>query len=236
MNLRKDILPRKDEILKFIEDGKPKVFICKELKCQESTLEFWLEKMNIKYKGKQNWSKGFIKVPIEFYLKKDSYVHNEDLKKKLFESGLKEKKCENKICQRTKWNGKEIPLQLHHKDGDKYNNELSNLEILCANCHAQTDNYCRSKSSKKKIKEQKTKKEIQKNLCSCGKEISIGSKKCKSCVKLSQKRKINNRPSLKILLNELKNNSYLEIGRKYKVSDNCIRKWIKNYGENPPKK
>lgn len=40
----------------------------------------------------------------------------------------------------TEWNGKPIPLELHHKDGNHYNNDLTNLEVLCPNCHAQTDN------------------------------------------------------------------------------------------------
>lgn len=39
------------------------------------------------------------------------------------------------------WNGKELSLQLHHKDGDKANNELTNLTFLCPNCHSQTDSY-----------------------------------------------------------------------------------------------
>ena len=43
----------------------------------------------------------------------------------------------------SEWMGKPIPLELHHKDGNHYNNDLSNLEILCPNCHAQTDNYSR---------------------------------------------------------------------------------------------
>jgi hypothetical protein len=38
------------------------------------------------------------------------------------------------------WNDKPIPLELHHKDGDHFNNELSNLQILCPNCHAQQSN------------------------------------------------------------------------------------------------
>lgn len=38
--------------------------------------------------------------------------------------------------------GHEIPLEVHHVDGDRLNNELSNLQLLCPNCHAQTDNYC----------------------------------------------------------------------------------------------
>ena len=32
-------------------------------------------------------------------------------------------------------------LELHHIDGNHSNNELSNLTLLCPNCHALTDNY-----------------------------------------------------------------------------------------------
>lgn len=32
-------------------------------------------------------------------------------------------------------------LQIHHKDGDSNNNDISNLQILCPNCHAMTENY-----------------------------------------------------------------------------------------------
>ena len=39
------------------------------------------------------------------------------------------------------WMGHILTLQLHHKDGDRTNNELSNLEYLCPNCHAITDSY-----------------------------------------------------------------------------------------------
>lgn len=49
-------------------------------------------------------------------------------------------KCE--CCGNTEWNGQPIPLQVHHIDGNHYNNEISNLQLLCPNCHAQTDSYC----------------------------------------------------------------------------------------------
>jgi 5-methylcytosine-specific restriction endonuclease McrA len=39
------------------------------------------------------------------------------------------------------WNGKPIECALHHKDGNKHNNKIDNLEILCPNCHSQTDTY-----------------------------------------------------------------------------------------------
>ena len=40
-----------------------------------------------------------------------------------------------------KLRGKILTLQLHHKDGDRTNNELNNLTYLCPNCHAITDSY-----------------------------------------------------------------------------------------------
>jgi len=47
------------------------------------------------------------------------------------------------------YNNKPITLELHHIDGDKFNNELTNLQILCPNCHSQTPNH-RFKNRKKK--------------------------------------------------------------------------------------
>lgn len=32
-------------------------------------------------------------------------------------------------------------LQIHHVDGDAYNTSPENLQVLCPNCHAMTDNY-----------------------------------------------------------------------------------------------
>ena len=48
-------------------------------------------------------------------------------------------KCEN--CSLEEWQGEKIPLEIHHIDGDELNSDLSNLQILCPNCHALTDNY-----------------------------------------------------------------------------------------------
>ena len=32
-------------------------------------------------------------------------------------------------------------LQFHHIDGDSSNNKEENLQVLCPNCHAMTENY-----------------------------------------------------------------------------------------------
>ena len=64
--------------------------------------------------------------------------HNK-LRKKLIKHGVKDASCET--CGVRQWMGKPAPIELDHIDGDKWNNELSNLRILCPNCHAQTDTY-----------------------------------------------------------------------------------------------
>lgn len=57
----------------------------------------------------------------------------------LFKRGYKEKKCES--CGGVEWLGGKMPLEVHHIDGDKQNNEIVNLSILCPNCHTLTDTY-----------------------------------------------------------------------------------------------
>ena len=54
---------------------------------------------------------------------------------------LRGQKCE--CCGITEWLGNPIKLEVHHLDGDRLNNELENLELLCPNCHAYTETYCR---------------------------------------------------------------------------------------------
>ena len=71
-------------------------------------------------------------------------VSSHVLKNRLFLEGKREKKCYK--CLRTEWNLLPIPLELHHKDGNHNNNTDENIEILCPNCHAQTENYCKRKS------------------------------------------------------------------------------------------
>lgn len=61
----------------------------------------------------------------------------------------------------------------------------------------------------------------------CGKEITNGSNRCKKCNSIYQRRV--ERPSKEELKNLIRNFSFIDIGKKYSVSDNAIRKWCKNY-------
>lgn len=83
--------------------------------------------------------------PLECILTTNTYYSSFKLKKRLFKEGIKEKKCE--FCGNVVWNGKEIPLELHHINGDNTDNRLENLMILCPNCHAQTNTYRKAKSA-----------------------------------------------------------------------------------------
>jgi 5-methylcytosine-specific restriction endonuclease McrA len=78
-------------------------------------------------------------TPLEELLVKGRRTNRSNLKKRLIEEGLKENRCE--ICGITRWMGKPVSMQLHHKNGDGSDNRLPNLELLCGTCHSQTDTY-----------------------------------------------------------------------------------------------
>jgi hypothetical protein len=61
------------------------------------------------------------------------------VKKRLIAAGLKENRCER--CGIAEWRGSALSMQLHHVNGDGLDNRLENLELLCANCHSQTENW-----------------------------------------------------------------------------------------------
>lgn len=44
-------------------------------------------------------------------------------------------------CGNSEWLGEPITLELEHKDGDNRNDERSNLELLCPNCHSYTKTW-----------------------------------------------------------------------------------------------
>lgn len=139
-----------DEIKKWIEEEKSKAFICKQLVCRPGTLNKFLKDNNLEYKGKQDHNKGKQNNRRQsfFELCKKEYVNSFKLKNRLLDDRVKDRKCEN--CGITEWCNKPAPLELHHVDGNRFNNELDNLQILCPNCHTFTENYSGKKNKKKK--------------------------------------------------------------------------------------
>ena len=81
--------------------------------------------------------------PLEDILLKGPFltISGNKLKEKLYKAGLKQPVCE--ICgQNDIWRGVKISLILDHKDGDRTNNELENLRIVCPNCNSTLDTHC----------------------------------------------------------------------------------------------
>lgn len=146
----------------------------------------------------------------EILIENSKYTSTNNLKNKLYNNGLKEKKCE--ICEQNEiWNGKHMSLILDHINGINNDNRIENLRIVCPNCNATLETHCRGK----KVVERQKNKEKQK----------------KENIKNSQlkRRKIMDRPNLETLKKEINEFGYCATGRKYKVSDNTIRKWINSY-------
>ena len=195
---------------------------------------------------------------------------------------IRQYKCEK--CGNTEWLGKEIPLEVHHIDGDRLNNELSNLKLLCPNCHSQTENYCgRNIGKSRKISDDeflealKTTSTIKEALikigvnylaknwyekarqlmsennisqlprkitsrnkrknkeikhCSiCGKEMNQRTKGCicRDCLIKYPYIHRDNFPEKKQLETDIITMSFQDVGKKYGVSGNAIRKWCKYY-------
>lgn len=139
---RTDILERKDEILEWIKEDLPNAEIARRLKCKVDTLKSYYTKMGITYSGNMSGKgiKGSSKERKSAEeLAKSPTVGSHRLKLRLLEDGVKEYKCE--CCGLTEWNGKPIALELHHVNGVKDDLRIENLQILCPNCHAFTDNY-----------------------------------------------------------------------------------------------
>lgn len=82
--------------------------------------------------------------PIDDFLKEgDKTLASSRVRCRLLANGLKENKCEK--CGITEWCGEPITIQLHHINGNRKDNRLENLQMLCPNCHSQTDNFCKRK-------------------------------------------------------------------------------------------
>lgn len=158
-------------------------------------------------------------VPAKEYLTENSHIRQQDLKKKLIKEGYKEDRCEECGCPNI-WNGKPITLQLHHINGNSSDNRLENLQILCPNCHSQTDTFTGRNSDNSRI--------VYK--CSiCGKETSKGRTICPECS--YKQRRIPCPLSKDELIQEFINNPNITyIGNKYGASDRVTRRWFKDFG------
>lgn len=60
-------------------------------------------------------------------------------KKRLLKEGILRNECYK--CKINSWQGKPLVLALEHKNGNKRDHRLENIELLCPNCHSQTPTF-----------------------------------------------------------------------------------------------
>ncbi len=106
-------------------------------------------KLDVSHFHGRAWNRGK-KLPkrraTQEYLSNQQPIQSYKLKKRLLNEGYLKPACAG--CERTLWLGRPIPLELDHVDGNRKNNSLNNLRLLCPNCHALTPTY-RSKNRSK---------------------------------------------------------------------------------------
>ena len=135
------------------------------------------------------------------------------LRKRLLSDGLKDDICEK--CQQTHWMGLKIPLELHHINHNPSDNNISNLQILCPNCHSLTH------SETSRI----VREEYKKNRKLLDKRTTRRSR--------PELRKVE-RPSAEKLYELVWEMPSTEVAKKYGVSDRLILKWCDSYNINKP--
>jgi len=148
--------------------------------------------------------------------------HSENSKKNKYSSiTLSELLCKIKEFENIYHTKNEIMILQEVKNIENGYNKFNILELNISTMNLKKEKKCR--------KIVKKKKELL--LCTqCNIEFHKNGKTCPKCSQLNH-RKVE-RPSYEVLLKEINETSYLAVGRKYGVSDNAIRKWMRIYEKN----
>ena len=211
--------------------------ICRKLRISISygnrqTIKKYIEKYKLNTSHftlpKNNSNNNFKKIPIsEILIENSVFKSPTSFKKRLYKEGLLKREC-YECGQDENWMGKHMSLRLDHINGITTDNRIENLRILCPNCDATMPTFSgRNINGKYKYKTEKKKRGYPIDTCECGKNKSVKAKTCYSCK--SKKQQTVTRPQYEQLMQEIEETNYCAVGRKYGVSDNAIRKWVKNY-------
>lgn len=167
-------------------------------------------------------------LPLETFLVEGSTYHRGHLKSRLYQEGLKVRACE--LCgQGEEWNGRTMALILDHINGVANDHRLNNLRIVCPNCAATLATHCGKNKARKpetrsceRCRDEYVTKRPEQRFCSLP---------CwyKSPRRVAPHLRKVDRPPYEQLLREIDETSWSAVGRKYGVSDNAVRKWVRSY-------
>lgn len=139
------------------------------------------------------------------------------------------------------WGGVPLTLEINHINGESWDNRLGNLEFLCPNCHSQEteSNRPRKYSSKPMITNYQTTPKSTRPIpepkeCSApGCRVEIRTRSI-FCITHSPSRSTKIPwPEEDELVKMIMDSSYSSVGRTLGVSDNAIRKRLRNRGYDP---
>jgi hypothetical protein len=168
------------------------------------------------------------RVPLNEVLTEESTYSRGHLKQRLYAAGLKGRQCE--LCgQGEQWHGRRMSLILDHVNGIANDNRLENLRIVCPNCAATLPTHCGRNIAL-----------VAPRVCvSCGAEFTARYREQRYCSRSCcgrstggmrpQLRKCE-RPPRATLLAQVEEFGFAATGRRYGVSDNAIRKWLRTSG------
>lgn len=170
------------------------------------------------------------RTPLEAVLVEHSTYHRAKLKQRLYYAGLKQRCCE--MCgQGESWRGDQMSLILDHINGVADDNRIENLRIVCPNCNATLETHCG-----RKVRADWTPRDC----LFCGRRFVPKIRAQRYCSRncgihspgprgpKPEIRKVE-RPSHEQLLKDVASMSMCAVGRKYGVSDNAVRKWLRWY-------
>jgi hypothetical protein len=170
------------------------------------------------------------RIPLEQILVAGSSYNRQHLKDRLYEAGLKQRRCE--MCgQAELWRGRAMSLILDHVNGIATDNRLENLRIVCPNCNATLDTHCGRQN----------RLEVTPRAClHCGGRFMPKYASHRYCSHLCGTHSTGSHdprpetrkvawPPYDRLMAELEATSFLAVARRYGVSDNAVRKWVRWY-------
>jgi hypothetical protein len=165
--------------------------------------------------------------PLEEVLVEGSSFSRGQLKKRLYAEQLRQRRCQ--LCgQGELWHGRRMALILDHVNGIGDDNRLENLRIVCPNCAATLDTHCGRNPGRGRscanCGAMFTPSNSKQRHCSqrCG-GLSVASRRAQTALRRVE------RPPYEQLLAEIAADGWSATGRRYGVSDNAVRKWVRQY-------
>jgi hypothetical protein len=172
--------------------------------------------------------------PLGEILVEHSTYDRGSLKRRLYAEEIRLRRCE--LCgQGEEWRGRRMSLILDHINGVATDNRLENLQIVCPNCAATLETHC-GRNVPREV--------VELDCARCGKSFvrrragqrhcsrECGTRYARAPGPRPYARKAE-RPPYEQLVREIAETSYVAVGRKYGVSDNAIRKWLRAYEREP---